>query len=208
MMVRRATRRALVCGDGRLARAPRIVTMSARRAGAGWLLTATSDLGAGACFYWFIDGRLAAQTSRQALSVTRQLATAVEVLASRHNDLDPTRWAARHREREFVLEWVRPTDGAEQYRIEQAEGSSGGSWTALATVPDERHWLHRYTTPRLSDLSWWRFRVVPITAGNDGTPLEFAARFVGGRPDAPAYDVTYNAVNGRATVTLPTGAVP
>jgi hypothetical protein len=175
-------------------RPPQVAALSARRHGATISVTAVPADAEARHYYWLIDGQYVTHTAARTLDVVTDQAATIEVIASRHRDWDGRAWQRIPRGRRHTLQWVRSAEAVDYYRVEFATGLEGGTWTEFARVSDDGAWSWAVTTPDLDDLTWYRFRVVPVRAGNDGTPGDWAPRFICRRPAAPAsWGVTYAA---------------
>lgn len=178
-----------------------VTALAARRVGATIIVMATVDRDPPWYLYWLVDGVFTARTVVPTLTLARPQACTLEALVSRSGELDVTRIINGRRPvpRWLTLFWVRPDEAVEHYRLELATGESGGAWTEFARVTDDGSWSYRQETPPLDDLTWYRFRVVPVRNGNDGTPTEWAARRIVRVPNAPGFAVSYSAATGKVT---------
>lgn len=160
-----------------------------------YLHTVTAEHGLATGYvYWLVDGEFAGR-STGTLALHRGRTVPVEAFLSRHRDLRPAAFERRRpRPTRWTLEWLASTDAVDTYRLEYATGISGGDWTTFETVVSTGAWVYTRPTPVLTDLTWYRFRVVPVAGGNDGTPLEWAARRCVRIPDAVATTATYDPV--------------
>ncbi len=155
----------------------------------------TSNLTPPVHFHWYVDGVPVAETSAGSYTFHVPLGdqVRVEILDTTDPDFDalanaPDGYPARRE-----LFWVRNTDAAVQhYRIEQQQ--DGGDWTILARVWQRPGvWEQRCRTERLTDLSTYSWRIVPVdTAGNDGTVLTIGPEKIVRTPDAPDFTVAFD----------------
>lgn len=172
-----------------------ITSVSQNRSGTTTTVTAVSNLSAPVYYYWYIDGAFVGMTT--AASKTFLLSpgdqTVISVLDSNSATFDwagnaPVEYPARK-----TLVWVRSTDpNIARYQVQQQV--NGGAWATIGLVNDDpRAWAFSYSTARLTDLSSYAWRVVPLdSAGNSGTPIALAAETIVRRPNAPKFVATYN----------------
>jgi hypothetical protein len=181
--------------------APAVNGLTARQSAAGvWVLTVSSAAAAPFHVYWLIDGELVAHTTGPQLTVRREATFSVEALISRHGDVDASRWQRMPRAGRLRVGWVRPLDeDVDEYRCELATGLAGDNWSTFATVRDDGRWSYQVWTPTLTDMTYYRFRVVPVVNGNAGTPLIYAARLVARVPNGPACAADYDPDTGKVT---------
>lgn len=172
----------------------RVTAVDVRRYGRTLVARATCpDYSApGRYLYWIIDGEFWQRTSGLAVTLTTADPVAIECLVSRHRDLTPDLYLMDRRPMASrrTLFWIRPDGPVDEYRCDWVTGESGGTWATFATVRDDGSWFYAIRTPRLDDLTFYRFRVTPVTAGNDGTASTWAAQRVVRIPDSPGVDVT------------------
>ena len=101
-----------------------------------------------------------------------------------------------------TLWWIRSlASDVDHYRIDQSV--DGGAWEELATVRViNDQWAYQYTTGPLTDLATYTWRIVPVdTAGSDGTPKTVGPEKIVRTPDAPAFEVSFDADTRKVTFT-------
>lgn len=163
---------------------------------------ATSDLGAGAIFVWYLDGAYLSKTS--AAYHDFQLApddqARVDVLDTTDPDFDaianaPVAYPARR-----SLWWVRsPETDVAYYVVTQQEGA-GPIVTVARVLQTAEAWALGWLSDRLDDLSTFTWTVTPYDlAGNAGTSKAFVEKVVR-RPDAPNFSIAFN--SPATTVTI------
>lgn len=164
-------------------------------------ITVSSDLGAGARFYWYRDGTYVGSTAEgeRSFAVRQGDQERIDVLDSTSDSFDPVASAPAGYPARRTLEWTRTTSSdVDYYLVEQQK--DGGSWTTLGRVPQRQEWSLRFTTGRLTDLSTYSWRVTPYDmAGNAGTAITYGPEKIVRRPDAPRFDVSYAAGTQRVT---------
>lgn len=181
-------------------------------------------------FHWYIDGELVASTtsSRYSFYLPSGDQVRVDVLDTVDPDFDAVANAPAGYPARRELFWTRNTrsdpvlrttrlgpsgsiprlgDESEitpfvalsHYRLEQQK--DGGGWTVLARVREKIGvWEHRYRTARLTDLSTYSWRIVPVDInGNDGTVLTIGPEKIVRTPDAPNFTVAFNDGTQKAT---------
>ena len=163
----------------------------------------TSDLAGTIYYHWYLDGVLVASTeSNEFWFYLEQGEQArIEVLDTNDPDFDavqnaPDGWPARR-----LIWWVRSIDATiDHYRVEQQQDA--GDWSTVAEVPhDDNLWHYQLLSERLDDLADYAWRVVPVdAAGNDGASTLIGPERIVRAPDAPDYEISFNA--GPTTVTF------
>lgn len=165
-------------------------------------VTATSDLGAGVVFYWYLDGAFVGSTSTgsRVFQLEAGDQAAVDVLDSTDPSFDPVANAPAGYPARRILEWTRPPEAdVSSYLVEQQRAAE--AWTALGVVPQRLEWSHRLLTPRLDDLETYTWRVTPYdAAGNAGTAITIGPELVVRRPDAPGWSLSFDDGAQRITV--------
>ena len=165
-------------------------------------VTVTSDLSGTIYYHWYVDGAYTGRTEIPSKSFYLPSGDQARIVCNDTTDDDydaianaPEDWPARR-----TLYWTRPDDSdVDKYMVEQQK--DGGAWSVLGYVTDDGSWSYSYLTPRLDDLSDYTWRITPIdTAGNEGTAITIGAERIVRRPDAPDFNVTFNA--GALTVTF------
>ena len=154
-----------------------------------------SDLTGTVYYHWYVDGvwRGMTSTPTHTIYVGSDAQARIDVVDTNDADFDylagnPSPYPAARR-----LWWIRSLAGdVDHYRIEQQ--IDGGDWTALAAVPRRgEQWHYEYTTGRLTDLTAYVWRVVPVDeAGNDGTAVTLDAETIVRVPDAPEFTATFD----------------
>jgi hypothetical protein len=176
-----------------------ITSLTQTRFGTTTVITAQSSLTA-ATYYWYIDGNYVGAGS----STTRTFVLAsgdqarIDVLDSVDPNFDPIANAPQQFPAVRTLVFPRSMSSTiARYRIEQQ--INGGAWTVLGLVQDDpRAWLYSFVTMRLTDLTSYAWRCVPMGAsGNDGTPIALTAEQVVRTPDAPGFTAAFQAGSGQ-----------
>ncbi len=155
-------------------------------------------------YYWFLDGVFWARTTTPVLLVALAAGDEAEIFCECNDDADwdyvanaPAAYPARR-----TIWWTAAADAA-RYLAQYATGESepaGEAYVTIADVRDDGSWTYRIVTPRLDDLTWYWFRVVPYdAAGNAGTALVAFREYVVRTPDAPDVTVTYSSGTQRVT---------
>jgi hypothetical protein len=181
-----------------------ISSYAATRFDAITIVTVVSSLTSPVYFHWFVDGEWVGVTRDDpsyALRVAPGEQLRVECVDTNDADADPDSLApADQAPATRLLWWVRSlaTD-LDHYRVEQQ--AAGGDWELLATVAhDGRTWSYEHRTGRLTDLTAYAWRVVPVDrAGNHGTPVATEAETIVRTPDAPEFTISFDAETGRVT---------
>jgi len=165
-------------------------------------VTVTSDLSGTIYYHWYRDGvHVAATESATYWFVLQdQESLRIEVFDTNDADFDPIAnapdgWPARR-----TIWWVRSTaTDVHHYRVDQKLGA--GAWSQIAVVyPETDIWSYSVVTPRLTDLSSYTWRIVPVdAAGNDGTALEIGTEKIVRTPDAPEFTVSFDSGTTKVT---------
>ena len=173
------------------------LTYSIVRHGSIVTVTATSNLaGDGSVWYhWFLDGSFMASSQSNVYSVFLQPdeQARVDVLDSVDPDYDPIANAPVGYPARKSVYWYRSFEtDIDFYRVDQNKASAG--WTEVGRVPhSDSLWAYSLFTPRLTDLTSYEWRVMPVDlAGNDGTATTFAAETIVRTPDAPEFTMVYD----------------
>jgi len=164
-------------------------------------VTATSDLEGDVWYHWYLDGLYQGVTT----SPTRRFVlegeqARVEVVDTNDAAFDPYADPPESFPARRTVWWVRSLDSdVDHYRVEEKEGS--GAWTTLGIVQhDASKWSYELVTGRLTDLTDYEWRVIPVSkVGNDGSPVELAAERIVRTPDAPAFTIAYDADTDEVT---------
>lgn len=166
-------------------------------------VTVTSSLTGTVWYHWYLDGVWAGATLVGVRTFCLPAGTQARLAVLDTNDIDfdynennPEPYPARR-----ILWWVRSLDtDVDHYRVEQR--IDAGDWAAVATVPRDREaWSYQWTTDRLTDLSAYEWRVIPVDrAGNDGTAVATQAETIVRKPDGVTFTVALEET-GAVTVT-------
>lgn len=167
-------------------------------AGNTTIVRVTSSLSGTVYYFWFADGAYFGRTTSPTFTFVLDIGDQNVVVCLDSNDPNynaianaPHGYPARR-----SLVFVQSTDASvARYRVEQSE--NGGAWTAIAFVAaDSTKWTYEILSPRLTDLTTYAWRVVPIDdAGNDGSPQYVGSELIVRTPDAPNFVVTFDAVH-------------
>jgi len=160
-------------------------------------VTVTTSLSSPVYYHWYRDGAHVGTTiddPSYTFCVLPGEQAHIECVDTNDADYDPVAGApSDEAPATRTLFWCRSlgTD-VDHYRVEQQ--ADGGDWTLLATIPhDDTQWSYQYQTPRLTDLTAYAWRVVPVDqSGNQGTALALDAEDVVRTPDAPAFAATWD----------------
>jgi len=165
-------------------------------------VTVTSDLAGTIYYHWYCDGCYVGggRSATRSFYLGLSDQTRVEVIDTNDAAFDPVTgapagWPARR-----TLWWVRSTAAdVARYRVEQKKAA--GEWSTLAIVHDRPDtWDYAVITDRLDDLSDYTWQVVPIdAAGNDGTPITIGPERIVRTPDAPNFQITFDAGTTKVT---------
>lgn len=178
---------------------PRVTGLAATALGGPrWRLTVTTDRSAG-WVWWFFDGALHSVTAARELVAAVSGTVHIEALATRSAARDQTQLGRVPRTRQRTLEWLKSTDDVDEYHLEWATGAVGDTWARFATVTSTGQWAYQHKTPVLADGTTYRFRVVPVKAGNRGTAAAWPAREIVRYPDTPAWTATFDEGTERVT---------
>ena len=174
------------------------------RLGQATRVTVTSDLAGTVYYHWYLDGSWIASTraAERLFVLPPDDQARVEVIDTTDADFDPLANAPAGFPARRTLWWLRSLDlDAERYRVEQKVGSD--AWSELAeVVPLPTQWSMEYLTPRLDDLSVYRWRITPVdAAGNDGTARLIGPEKIVRRPDAPRFTISFDEGTTRVTFT-------
>lgn len=181
-----------------------ITSYSKKRHGRLTKVTVVSDLTGTVYYHWYLDGAWLGVTTDPNYSIFLEAGEQAELVCIDTNSASfdgpanaPAGYPARR-----ALWWNKCTDAdVDHYRVEYGTGfSSPSSWTLMGTVKDDGGWSYRFLSHRLTDLTWYWFRIVPVDlAGNQGTALALGPDKVVRTPDAPEYSATYNSGTQRVT---------
>ena len=166
-------------------------------------VTVTSDLlGTGLVYYhWYLDGLYQGVTTSPTRAFVLDGEQArVEVVDTLDANFDPYADPPDAYPARRTVWWVRSLDAdTDHYRVEQKEGA--GEWAAIGAVAhDASKWSYELVTDRLTDLTDYKWRVIPVSqAGNDGGPIELAVERVVRTPDAPGFTIAYDADTDEVT---------
>ena len=158
-------------------------------------VTVTSSLSGTIYFHWWLDGIYQGMTESATrgffLPVGEQ--ARVEVIDSNSAAFDPVASAPAAYPPRRSLFWIRSLAAdVLRYRIEQQK--DGGGWTTLGYVDHlPAGWSYSHLTDRLTDLSTYAWRIVPVdAAGNDGTSLSLGSEKIVRTPDAPGFAIAFD----------------
>jgi hypothetical protein len=182
------------------------------RQGSAVTVTAISDLtasGVTVYYHWYVDGTYAEMTT----SPTRTFYLSdgdqsnIEVIPTLDSLFDPIANAPIAYPDRRVITWHRSlSSDVDHYRVEQEIGESA-SWAEIGRVShDDGQWYYTFVTERLTDLTTYAWRIVPVdTSGNETTPgaASIAASQFVRVPDAPEYTATFD--DGTDKVTFAAG---
>lgn len=186
-----------------------IIALTAIRTNSATVLVAQSDLAPPVYFHWFVDGLHSPENGpRFAKQLDAGDAARVQVMDTTDPNFDwaaaaPQGWPARR-----TLWWVKKevdeldvgTGPLVEFKIEQ--NRAGAGWVTIAIVRATDAWAYSVMTPRLDDLVVYDWRVTPVDrAGNEGTPLDFAADRVVRTPDAPNFTAAFSSGTQKVTFT-------
>lgn len=160
-------------------------------------------------YYWFVDGQCVGRTAGPEFSFRLDDDDAVELSCRASTSADyelaaiaPDAFPARR-----TLEWTAADAGDDDvslYRVQQATGAStpgSGDWETLADVPRRGQWRYLYLSERLSDLTWYWWRVLPVdVSGNAGTALVIGPEYVVRRPEKQDFSMTFDDATQRVTI--------
>lgn len=160
-------------------------------------VTVISDLSGTIYYHWYLDGAWLGVTTDPNFTLYLEPNEQATLICIDTNDVDfdgvanaPAGYPARR-----ALWWNKSTEAdVDHYRVEYAAGQSPpASWTLIGTVRDDGRWSYQMLSPRLDDLTWYWFRIVPVDAtGNEGTAIEIGPEKIVRTPDAPSYSATYD----------------
>lgn len=164
--------------------------------------TAVSDL-IDPLFYWYLDGVYLTSTvaGRYSIYIAPGDQARLEVLDSTDPAFDPIANTPESYPARFLLSWSRSPDAdVDRYKVRRLKGL--GPAVDVATIRAvANRWTYEYRTDRLEDLATYAFSVIPVDkAGNEGDALEIMDERIVRRPDAPRFDLEFNA--GPTTVTI------
>ena len=172
-----------------------ITAYTMTRFGTTTTVEVTSDLSGTIFYHWYADGAYLGMTTTPARTFALEYDEMIRVECQDTTDADydpianaPDGWPARR-----SIFWTRSTDtDAAGYRVEQKAGA--GDWTEIGRIhQNATAWSFAVLSPRLTDLTVYQWRVVPMdAAGNDGTPITLDAETVVRTPDAPDFEFTYD----------------
>lgn len=173
------------------------LTYTIERQGNAVLVTADSNLGPDGkvWYHWYVDGSYIASTTDNSHYIFLQAdeQAQIEVVDTMDPDFDPVANAPIGYPARKTIFWYRSMESdIDYYRVDQKEGA--GDWTEIGRVPhDDSPWHYSLLTPRLTDLTAYQWRVMPVDqAGNDGTATTYDAETVVRTPDAPDFTQTYD----------------
>jgi len=166
---------------------------SIERSGNVVTVKVTSDL-ADPYYHWYVEGSWVGMTRTGRITLTLEDGAQEFIVCqdTTSESYDPVANAPAGYPSRRTLVWTASADSdTDHYRVEQNKDAAG--WEELGTVADDGRWEFRYVTGRLTDLSSYQFRIVPVdAAGNDGSATTFDAETIVRRPDAVDFDVTFN----------------
>ena len=177
------------------------ITYAIRRFDVCVSVSVTSSLTGTVYYHWYVDGQYQGVTT----SPTREFLlddeqAPIEVVDTNDAAFDPYASPPPSYPARRTIWWVRSL-GAEtdHYRVEEKAGA--GAWEAIGVVRhDPSRWSYELETDRLDDLTDHEWRVIPVSrAGNDGAPVELAAERIVRTPDAPDFELAYDADTDKVT---------
>lgn len=158
-------------------------------------------------YFWYVDGVLAARTAENEWSFYLDPGEQAELScrAAASPDYGDVAAAPDAYPPRRTLEWTRAeADDIAHYRVQQATGASApgsGDWSTIATVMSNGRWLYRLLTPRLTDLTWYWWRIQAVDdAGNVGTATTIGPVYVVRRPEQVTTAIEFD--NGTQRVTI------
>jgi hypothetical protein len=162
-------------------------------------LIVTASVGMTAPYWhWYVDGAWRGMNRTGIFTVTIRDGEQADVLAFPTNDanFDPIANAPRYFSAVRTI-WFNesPDSDTSYYLVQQATGASPGAYATIDSGKvwhRDGTWQYHAETRRLTDLTYYWFRVVPYDrAGNAGTPVVFISEYIVRRPDAPAYTSSF-----------------
>lgn len=167
----------------------------------------TTDLTGVIYYHWWVDGQYVGMGAGPVRSFYLESGEQARItcVATNMASYDPYANPPDRFPPRRLVWWIRSlASDVARYRVEQKK--TGGDWTAIGIVHHDRHkWSYQLLTGRLDDLADYQWRVVPIDrAGNDGTAIAIDAERIVRIPDAPDFEITFNA--GPKTVTFSAAA--
>jgi len=149
-------------------------------------------------WHWYVDGSWRGMNRTGIFTVTIRDGEQASVLAIPTNDanFDPIANAPPFFPAIRTV-WFNesPDSDTSYYLVQQATGASPGAYTTIDSGKvwhRDGTWQYRAETRRLTDLTYYWFRVVPYDrAGNAGTPVVFVSEYIVRQPDAPTYTSSF-----------------
>lgn len=160
-------------------------------------------------FHWYRDGAYIGSTGIPSRTFRLEAGeqARIDVIASSNPDFDPqSQQEASQPSSRRVLEWFRSlSPDAGNYIVKHATSADGESWTSATKIREIRHddsrWGYRATTDILTDLTHYRWTVLPVdVVGNEGTASQtIGPEHIVRRPDAPDFTVSFDAGTSKVT---------
>jgi hypothetical protein len=156
---------------------------------------ATSDLIGFVYYHWYLDGAYAGMTAVgwKDFTLTPDEQGRIEAVDTADPDFDPIAGGPDGYPARRTIEWVRSLEpNVRRYRIDQL--IEGGNWQIAGYVENEGHWLMRWTSGRLEDLTTYTWRIVPVDMfDNEGVNTTIGPEKIVRNPDAPRFSATLSA---------------
>ena len=150
-------------------------------------------------WHWFVDGSWRGMNRSGVFTVVIRDGEQSEVLAV--PTTDPAWDYIANAPRSFPAVrtiWFNeaPDSDVSYYLVQQATGASPGAYSTIDAGKiwhREGTWQYHAETRRLTDLTWYWFKVVPYDrAGNAGTAITFVSEYIVRKPDAPTYTSSFS----------------
>jgi len=184
-------------------------TLVAKREGNAVVVSVRTDGSADADirYHWYVDGVYQATTrsSSRTFFLSEGEQARVDVIDVPGYDFDPYANAPIGYPLAQTIAWCRSlSEDVSSYKIEQQV--FGGDWTTIGSVPHvDGSWYYKMVARGLggsSGIGTYRWRVTAIDrAGNEaGTVGSLDYSVIVGRPDAPAWTMTFDSGTARVTI--------
>lgn len=178
-----------------------ITSVTQQRSGNGTVVTAVSDLSGTVFFHWYVDGLYVGMSTAGIYSffLDQDDQVRIDVVDTTNPAFDPLASPPVGHPARHTIFFVRSKDAdVVEYRLAQKKDAEAD--VDIARVNQRGEWQHRLISPRLDDLSNYKWTVFPIdAAGNEGTSREIGDKTVVRTPDAPNFAIAFDAGTSRVT---------